>query len=72
MQAYIFPGQGAQYPGMGKDLYKKSAEAKKQFDISAGILGFNIAEIMFEGTAGELKETKVTQPAIFLHSVLLA
>lgn len=72
MQAYIFPGQGAQYPGMGKDLYNKSAEARKQFDIAAGILGFNIAEIMFEGTAGELKETKVTQPAIFLHSVLLA
>ncbi len=72
MKAYVFPGQGAQYPGMGKDLYEKSPEAKKLFDLANSILGFNITDIMFEGTIDDLKQTKVTQPAIFLHSVLLA
>jgi [acyl-carrier-protein] S-malonyltransferase len=72
MKASIFPGQGAQYPGMGKDLYENSAEAKVLFEKANEILGFNITAIMFEGTAEDLKQTKVTQPAIFLHSVLLA
>lgn len=72
MKAYVFPGQGAQYPGMGKDLYENSAEAKALFDKANEILGFDITKIMFEGTVDDLKETKVTQPAIFLHSVLLA
>ncbi len=72
MQAYIFPGQGAQYTGMGKDLYEKSRQAKELFEKANKILGFNITDIMFGGTAEELKQTKVTQPAIFLHSVLLA
>lgn len=72
MKAYVFPGQGAQYPGMGKDLYENSAEAKALFDKANEILGFNITDIMFEGTVDDLKQTKVTQPAIFLHSVLLA
>jgi [acyl-carrier-protein] S-malonyltransferase len=72
MKAYVFPGQGAQYPGMGKDLYENSAEAKVLFEKANEILGFNITAIMFEGTAEDLKQTKVTQPAIFLHSVLLA
>lgn len=72
MKAYVFPGQGAQYPGMGKDLYDNSAEAKALFEKANGILGFDITKIMFEGTIDDLKETKVTQPAIFLHSVLLA
>ncbi|HDR50767.1 MAG TPA: ACP S-malonyltransferase, partial [Mariniphaga anaerophila] len=72
MKASIFPGQGAQYPGMGKDLYENSAEAKALFEKANDILGFNITAIMFEGTAEDLKQTKVTQPAIFLHSVLLA
>ena len=72
MQAYIFPGQGAQYSGMGKDLYEKSYEAKLLFEKANDILGFNIIKIMSEGTADELKQTRVTQPAIFLHSVLLA
>ena len=70
--AYVFPGQGAQYPGMGKDLYEKSVEARELFDRANKILGFNITEIMFNGTADELKQTKVTQPAVFLHSVILA
>ncbi|MDO5496327.1 MAG: ACP S-malonyltransferase [Alistipes sp.] len=70
--AYVFPGQGAQYPGMGKDLYETSAEAKQMFDKANEILGFNITNIMFNGTADELKQTKVTQPAVFLHSVILA
>lgn len=72
MKAFVFPGQGAQFPGMGEDLYKKSAEARALFDRANEILGFNITEIMFGGTVDDLKQTKVTQPAIFLHSVLLA
>lgn len=72
MRAFVFPGQGAQYPGMGKDLYENSATAKELFDKANEILGFNITNIMFEGTADELKQTKVTQPAIFLHSVILS
>jgi [acyl-carrier-protein] S-malonyltransferase len=72
MKAYIFPGQGAQYPGMGKDLYENFSEAKVLFDKANEILGFRITDIMFEGDMEDLKQTKVTQPAIFLHSVLLA
>ncbi len=72
MKAYVFPGQGAQFTGMGKDLYEKSAEAKALFEKANDILGFRITDIMFEGTAEQLKETKVTQPAVFLHSVILA
>jgi [acyl-carrier-protein] S-malonyltransferase len=72
MKAYVFPGQGAQYPGMGKDLYEKSPLAKELFERANEILGFNITNIMFEGTEDDLKQTNVTQPAIFLHSVLLA
>ena len=72
MKAYIFPGQGAQFSGMGLDLYENSSIAKELFDKANRILGFEITKIMFEGTAEELKETKVTQPAIFLHSVILA
>ena len=72
MKAYIFPGQGAQFSGMGLDLYENSPEAQGLFEKANDILGFNITDIMFEGTAEQLKETKVTQPAIFLHSVILA
>lgn len=72
MKAYIFPGQGAQFTGMGKDLYEQSELAKGLFEKANEILGFRITDIMFEGTAEELKETKVTQPAVFLHSVILA
>lgn len=72
MKAYVFPGQGAQFTGMGKDLYENSAVAKEMFEKANEILGFRITDIMFEGTAEELKETKVTQPAVFLHSVILA
>ena len=72
MKAYVFPGQGAQFSGMGKDLYERSELAKEFFEQANEILGFPITDIMFEGTADELKETKVTQPAIFLHSVILA
>src|SRR5690606_1841501 len=72
MKAYIFPGQGAQFTGMGKNLYDQSVFAKELFDQANEMLGFRITDIMFEGTAEELKETKVTQPAIFLHSVILA
>lgn len=72
MKAYVFPGQGAQFSGMGKDLYDNSNVAKEMFDKANEILGFDITKVMFEGTADELKETKVTQPAIFLHSTILA
>ena len=72
MKAYVFPGQGAQFSGMGKDLYENSPLAKELFEKANDILGFRITDIMFEGTADELKETKVTQPAVFLHSVILA
>ncbi|MDA9563329.1 ACP S-malonyltransferase [Flavobacteriales bacterium] len=72
MKAYVFPGQGAQFSGMGKDLYDGSPKAKEMFDKANEILGFDITKIMFEGTDEELKETKVTQPAIFLHSTILA
>ncbi|WP_416445096.1 ACP S-malonyltransferase [Leeuwenhoekiella sp. A16] len=71
MKAYIFPGQGAQFSGMGKDVYDTSADARAIFEKANEILGFNIAKTMFDGSAEELKETKVTQPAIFLHSVAL-
>ena len=72
MKSYIFPGQGAQFVGMGLDLYEKSAEAKALFEAANGILGFSIIDIMFSGTDEDLKQTKVTQPAIFLHSVILS
>ena len=72
MKAYVFPGQGAQFTGMGKDLYDNSPLAKELFEKANEILDFRITDIMFEGTAEQLKETKVTQPAIFLHSVILA
>ena len=72
MKAYVFPGQGAQFTGMGKDLYETSALAKELFEKANDSLGFSITDIMFEGTAEQLKETNVTQPAVFLHSVILA
>ncbi len=72
MNAYIFPGQGAQFSGMGLDLYENSSLAQELFEKANEILGFSITDIMFEGSAEDLKETKVTQPAIFLHSVILA
>ncbi|MBL0302521.1 MAG: ACP S-malonyltransferase [Cytophagaceae bacterium] len=72
MTAYVFPGQGAQFSGMGKDLYETNPKAKELFDKANEILGFDITKIMFEGTDEELKQTNVTQPAIFLHSVILA
>ena len=71
-KAYVFPGQGAQYSGMGKDLYESNPKARALFDKADEILGFKISEIMFSGTDEELKQTRVTQPAIFLHSVALA
>ncbi|MGV8828000.1 MAG: ACP S-malonyltransferase [Breznakibacter sp.] len=71
MKAYVFPGQGAQFVGMGKDLYENSALAKELFEKANDILGFRITDLMFDGTDEDLKQTKVTQPAIFLHSVIL-
>lgn len=72
MKAYVFPGQGAQFPGMGKDLYEQDSEAKELFEKANTILGFRITDIMFEGTEEQLRQTNVTQPAVFLHSVILA
>ena len=71
-KAYVFPGQGAQFSGMGKELYENSDEARSMFGQANEILGFRITDIMFEGSADDLKQTKVTQPAVFLHSVILA
>lgn len=72
MKAFVFPGQGAQFVGMGKDLYESSAEAKEMFEKANDILGFRITDLMFDGTEDDLKQTKVTQPAVLLHSVILA
>ncbi len=72
MKAFVFPGQGAQFPGMGKDMYDRFPMAKEMFEQANSILGFNITDIMFNGTEEDLRQTKVTQPAIFLHSVILA
>ena len=72
MNAYVFPGQGAQFVGMGKDLYDQNPLAKELFEQANAILGFRITDLMFAGTDEDLKQTKVTQPAVFLHSVTLA
>jgi [acyl-carrier-protein] S-malonyltransferase len=72
MKAYVFPGQGAQYPGMGKELYDNSPLACEMFERANELLGFRITDTMFSGTDDELRQTRVTQPAIFLHSVILA
>lgn len=72
MKAYVFPGQGAQFPGMGKDLYEQHPVARQMFEQANELLGFRITDIMFDGTEEELRQTKVTQPAIFLHSVIMA
>ena len=70
-KAYIFPGQGSQFPGMGKELYDNNPLARSMFDKADEILGFSISEIMFNGTPEDLKQTNVTQPAVFLHSVIM-
>lgn len=72
MKAYVFPGQGAQFPGMGKDLYENNPKAKELFEKANEVLGFRITDLMFEGTEEDLRQTAVTQPAVFLHSVILA
>ena len=72
MKAYIFPGQGSQFPGMGKELFESNNHAKERFELANEVLGFRITDIMFDGEAEDLKQTKVTQPAIFLHSVILS
>jgi [acyl-carrier-protein] S-malonyltransferase len=72
MRAFVFPGQGAQFSGMGKDLYEQASQAKELFEQANGLLGFRITDSMFSGSADDLKQTKVTQPAVFLHSVILA
>ncbi|MCB0738089.1 MAG: ACP S-malonyltransferase [Bacteroidetes bacterium] len=72
MKAFVFPGQGSQFPGMGKDLYESSAEAKALFDEADEVLGFSLSKVMFEGTEEELKQTHITQPAVFLHSCAIA
>lgn len=71
-KAYIFPGQGSQFPGMGKELYENNPLARSMFEKADGILGFSISDVMFNGTAEDLKQTKVTQPAVFLHSVIMS
>ncbi|MEI6021273.1 MAG: acyltransferase domain-containing protein, partial [Bacteroidota bacterium] len=71
-KAYVFPGQGSQFPGMGKDLYESNPLAKELFEKANHILGFNITQTMFAGTEEELKQTRITQPAIFLHAVIMA
>ena len=71
-KAYVFPGQGSQFPGMAKDLYENNEVAREMLEKANEVLGFRITDIMFDGTAEDLKQTKVTQPAIFLHSVVLA
>src|SRR6516164_3043139 len=68
--AFVFPGQGSQFPGMGKDHYEKSAFAKKLFEQANEVLGFRISDVMFNGTEEDLKQTNVTQPAVFLHSII--